>query len=116
LATAECDAGGAAALFLLGEDRAAYLYAARWGRSRGSASAVVWRAQEELSARSFSELLLGGGLTTADDDPLLRFKASLADIAAPLLLAGRAFDSAAHARAVEVGRARPLPNGSAAPH
>jgi hypothetical protein len=110
MATLETPTGGAAALFLHNASRAAYLYAARWGRAPAAASAVLWSARVELGRMGIEEMLLGGGLSDSPDDSLLRFKRAFADRVAPLSVAARVFDRGAHDEAVASGHARPLPD------
>jgi hypothetical protein len=110
MATLETPTGGAAALFLHNASRAAYLYAARWGRAPAAASAVLRSARVELGRMGVEEMLLGGGLSDAPDDSLLRFKRAFADRVTPLSVAARVFDRGAHDEAVASGQARPLPD------
>jgi hypothetical protein len=109
LSTAETSFGGAAALVLSNRLRGVYLYAARWGQAPGASSAALWRAQVELRRLGVEEMLLGGGVTNAPDDPLLRFKRAFADREVPIMLAAGAFDRRAHEVAAAAGQARPLP-------
>lgn len=112
LGRASDDEGGAAALFLVGPRHATYAYAVRWGRPNGSPSRVLWEARCALADRGVEALLLGGGTTTAEDDPLLRFKRSLGTTTTDHLISGRVYDRAAHGAAVAAGFARDLPPGS----
>jgi dTDP-4-amino-4,6-dideoxygalactose transaminase len=105
-------ASGAAVLVVVSGSVASYVYGTRWGRSGPATTLALWRAHEELAARGVRELLLGGGVTTADDDSLLRFKRRFAPREEQLLLGARVFDRDAHERAVARGLARPLPEGA----
>ena len=104
-------ADGAAVLVVVSGPVASYVYGTRWGRAGAATTLAIWRAHEELAARGVRELLLGGGVTTADDDSLLRFKRRFAPREEQLLIAARAFDRRAHDRAVARSTARPLPTG-----
>jgi dTDP-4-amino-4,6-dideoxygalactose transaminase len=105
-------ANGAAVLVVVSGSVASYVYGTRWGRSGAATTLALWRAHEELAARGVRELLLGGGVTTADDDSLLRFKRRFAPREAELLISARVFDRDAPERAVARGAARPLPGGA----
>jgi hypothetical protein len=108
--SAGAGAGGADALFLTHNSRSVHLFGTRWGSARGSAAAAQWRAHHELDACGVRELLLGGGVTSAADDPLLAFKRRWGGNRLELLLGARVFDADAHAAAVASGRARRLPS------
>ena len=103
---------GAMALVLGGGLHASYLYATRWGSTRGESAAALWLAQERLFDEGVADLLLGGGLSDSPDDPLLRFKRDLSDTEVPLFISARVFDRAAHEAAVAHGLVRPLPAAS----
>jgi hypothetical protein len=107
--------GRARALFLIDGRRASYLYAVRVGDAPGGASLALWEGMEALSARGVESLTLGGGVTSAVDDPLFRFKRSMATDEHDLYLGARVLDLAAHEAAVAKGMARPLPHGWIAP-
>ncbi|HEY6396036.1 MAG TPA: hypothetical protein VIX82_01150 [Solirubrobacteraceae bacterium] len=109
LACAHGRDGGAFGLFLVRGRYAAYVLAGRHGAGAGGSSAVLWEAQRQLAASGVLELLLGGGNTDDPDDPLLRFKRSLANRMLALHVGGICYDEAGHARAVAAGVARPLP-------
>jgi len=115
LSSATSDTGGAAGIFAVTAARASYHLAARWGQAPGASTAVLWNAFERLAALGVEVVNLGGGVTDGVDDPLLRFKASLATRTVPLLLGGRCFDPAGHQRAECAGDARPLPAGYVVP-
>ncbi|HET9051012.1 MAG TPA: hypothetical protein VFO60_04870 [Candidatus Dormibacteraeota bacterium] len=112
LCVCEGSGGGAAALFLTAGARAAYHLAVRWGNLPGAASTVLWVGAEALAAEGCEELLLGGGVTDADDDPLLRFKQAFASRCEPLRVAARAFDRRAHEASAAAGHVRPLPGAA----
>ncbi|MDP9100545.1 MAG: hypothetical protein M3N21_00100 [Actinomycetota bacterium] len=101
--------GGADALFLVHGRHAAYLFATRWGASTGASSRVLWAAGEKLSASGVKDILLGGGVTDDDADPLLRFKRSWGGTEQVQLLGARCFDIPAQQLAEDAGSARPLP-------
>lgn len=110
LSTVEGPGGGAAALCLRNARRASYLFAARWGRLPGAASAALWHAQLEFGRAGVEEMLLGGGISDLPDNSLLRFKRAFADSELDLFVAARTFDRKAHEGAVASGLARPLPD------
>ncbi len=114
-ATAEGAGGGATAVFLVGDTRAAYFLAARWGEAPGAASLALWTGISELEHVGMAGVTLGGGPSDGDDDPVLSFKRSFADDEVPVLIGARVFDAAAHEAAVATGQARPLPPGVVAP-
>ncbi len=101
--------GGAEALFLVHQRHAAYLFATRWGQATGASSRVLWAAAEALAVRGVADILLGGGVTAEDSDPLLRFKRSWGGTEQPQLLGARCFDTTAQRLAEAAGAARPLP-------
>jgi hypothetical protein len=111
LAEASDERGGASCLVVISGARASYVYGTRWGRGGSTTTLALWRAQEELSARAVDELLLGGGVTCADDDSLLAFKRRFAPREDRLWIGARAFDVDAHDAVVARGDARPLPEG-----
>ncbi len=100
---------GAAALFLVAGARASYAFSARWGAPGPGASAVLAAGCSALADAGVTEVVLGGGVTDASDDPLLDFKRSWGGAAVPFLIGARVYDADAHARAVAAGRARTLP-------
>ncbi len=102
------EAEGAMALFLHGGTHGVYLLSARWGSAPGASSRVLWSASCHLSENGCDELLLGGGVSSSDDDPLLRFKRSWGGREVMQLLGARCFDLPAQEAAQAAG-ARPLP-------
>jgi hypothetical protein len=104
--------GGATALFLVVDDRAAYYLAARWGSERGASPFALWRGLEQLREAGVEEVLLGGGVSSRPDDPLLNFKTRFASCSVPLQLGGRIYDGTALHEALDRGQVRQPPRSS----
>ena len=110
-AATEGPSGGATALFLTSRTTAAYFLACRWGEATGGPSLALWTGIEELIRGGVQRITLGGGAADSENDPVLAFKRSFADLETPLLIGSRVFDTEAHFGAVAEGLARPLPSG-----
>jgi len=115
IAWAERDGGGAAALLFRRGEHASYAYAVRWGDAAATPTLALWTALHELDTMKTRAVLLGGGISSEDDDPLLRFKRSWGGTTVPYLLGARVFDRVAHDAAVLDGIARPLPDEAMEP-